>query len=185
MFLFCLSNPQFVSPCCLTRSRRRCHFVENARRNTFPKYSQFYSSDHNQQHSTQLDRSLTKSDRCKVHYSAITHFLVGVKLSSIIKVIKWILAVSDIGYRTSDQTKKSRNPPFGSHVCRWDFQSHEGQEIWVLRYRLTNQTKVSLARPFYGYWTPYWINLFRKGVWVKRGALALMLARGNVTFWRF
>ena len=62
--------------------------VENARRNTFPKYSQFYSSDHNQQHSTQLDRSLTKSDRCKVHYSAITQFLVGVKLSSIIKVIK-------------------------------------------------------------------------------------------------
>ena len=30
--------------------------VENARRTTFPKYSQFYSSDHNPQHSPQLDR---------------------------------------------------------------------------------------------------------------------------------
>ena len=39
-------------------------------------------------------------------------------------------------------------------------------------------------RPVYGYWTPYLINLFRKGVWVEKGALALMLARGNVTFGR-
>ena len=62
--------------------------VENARQTTFPEYSQFYSSDHNQQDTTQLDRSLTKSDRCKVHYQPITQFLVSVKLSSIIKVIK-------------------------------------------------------------------------------------------------
>ena len=57
----------------------------------------------------------------------------------------WTFAIFKQNYRTSDQAKKSRNPPFGSHVCLQDFQSREGQEIWVLRYGLTNQTKVSLA----------------------------------------
>ena len=43
---------------------------------------------YNLQHSTQLNNSLRKTDRGKVHYQTITQFLVGVKLSSIIKVIK-------------------------------------------------------------------------------------------------
>ena len=57
----------------------------------------------------------------------------------------WTFVVFKQNYRTSDQGKKSKNPPFGSHVCLWDFQSREGQLIWVLRYGLTNQTKVSFA----------------------------------------
>ena len=40
-----------VTDCLLLKNH-----VENARRTTFPKYSQFYSSDNNPQHSPQLDR---------------------------------------------------------------------------------------------------------------------------------
>ena len=52
VFLFFHFNPQFVSTRCLTPSRRRCHFIEKARRNTFPIYSQFNSLHHTLQNST-------------------------------------------------------------------------------------------------------------------------------------
>ena len=47
--------------------------------------------------------------------------------------------------RTSDQAKKSRNLPFGGHVCLRDFCRAPRTRTWVPESKLTNQTKVSFV----------------------------------------
>ena len=47
--------------------------------------------------------------------------------------------------RTSDQAKKSRNLPFGGHVCLRDFCRAQRTRVWIPESELTNQTKVSFV----------------------------------------